>query len=51
MKIAIVHEWFVNYAGSEKGLEQILKIYSDADLYSVIDFLPDTGRWFIFKKP
>ena len=33
MKIAIVHEWFDSYAGSEKVLEQMLKVYPKADLF------------------
>ncbi|MDO4921253.1 MAG: glycosyltransferase family 4 protein [Phascolarctobacterium sp.] len=51
MKIAIVHEWFDTYAGSEKVLEQILSIYPDADLYAVVDFLPNEKRDFIQMKP
>jgi len=50
MKIAIVHEWFDTYAGSEKVLEQILNVYPEADLYSVVDFLPDGKRGFIKEK-
>ena len=50
MKIAIVHEWLVNYAGSERVLEQILNIYPDADLFSLIDFLPENERGFIKNK-
>ena len=51
MKIAIVHEWFVNYAGSEKLLEQILSLYPEADIYSLIDFLPLDKRDSIQNKP
>ena len=51
MKIAIVHEWFVNYAGSEKLLEQILRLYPEADIYSIVDFLPSDKRDFILNKP
>lgn len=50
MKIAIVHEWFVSYAGSEKVVEQILKIFPDADLFSLVDFLPEGKRGFILNK-
>ena len=35
MKIAIVHEWFDTYAGSEKVLEQILNVYPEADLSKI----------------
>lgn len=50
MKIAIIHEWFDSYAGSEKVLEQMLKVYPEADLYAVVDFLPKDKRNFIQNK-
>lgn len=46
-RIAVVHEWLVNCAGSEKVLEQILLMYPQADLYSVVDFLPEGERGFL----
>lgn len=51
MKVAIVHEWFINHAGSEKVVEQILKCYPEADLFALVDFLPPTERKFIMNKP
>lgn len=52
MKIAIVHDWLVTYAGAERVLEQLLLYYPDADLFSVIDFLPQKDRSFLQdKKP
>lgn len=50
MKIAIVHEWFDTYAGSEKVLEQMLNVYPEADLFAVVDFLPKDKRGFIKDK-
>lgn len=50
MKVAIVHEWFVNYAGSEKVVEQMLNVFPEADLFSLVDFLPDDERGFIANK-
>lgn len=44
MKIAIVHDWLVTYAGAEKVLASMLKIWPQADLFSVIDFLSDEDR-------
>jgi glycosyltransferase involved in cell wall biosynthesis len=41
LKVAIVHDWLVTYAGAERVLEQILACYPDADLFSVVDFLDD----------
>ncbi|MGC1308262.1 MAG: glycosyltransferase [Phormidesmis sp.] len=50
-KIAIVHEWFTSHAGSEKVVEQILTLYPQADLYSLVDFLPEPLRHIIQHKP
>ncbi len=47
MKIAIVHEWLVNYAGSERVLEQMLLCCPSADVFSLVDFVPDAERHFL----
>lgn len=47
VKIAIVHDWLVNYAGGEKVLEQMLRMYPEADLYSLVDFVPEEQRGFL----
>lgn len=44
MKIAIVHDWLVTYAGAERALEQILHCFPEADLFAVIDFFSDEQR-------
>lgn len=36
MKVAIVHYWLVTYAGAKRVLEQMLKIWPRADLFSII---------------
>ncbi|MFB4159247.1 glycosyltransferase family 4 protein [Geomicrobium sp. JSM 1781026] len=51
MKVAIVHDWLTTYAGSEKVVEQLLRIYPNADLFSIVDFLDDSQRSFIMNKP
>ncbi|OGO62031.1 MAG: glycosyl transferase family 1 [Chloroflexi bacterium RBG_19FT_COMBO_49_13] len=50
-KIALVHDWFTVYTGSERVVEQILNLYPDADLFSLVDFLPKEQRGFIQDKP
>ena len=50
MKIAVVCDWLVTYAGAEKVLEQILNIFPEADLFAVVDLLPENQRDFIQKK-
>jgi glycosyltransferase involved in cell wall biosynthesis len=49
-KVAIVHDWLTGYAGGEKVLEQMLIIWPEADLFSVVDFLTDEQRFFIQGK-
>jgi hypothetical protein len=39
-----VHDWLAAYAGSEKVVEQILQLFPHADLYSVVDFFPESQR-------
>lgn len=50
MKIAIVHDWLVTYAGAERVLEQMINVYPEADIYSVVDFLDEKDRSFIKQK-
>lgn len=50
LRVAVVHEWLVNHAGSEKVVEEILKIYPQADLFSVVDFLKPHERGFLQGK-
>jgi glycosyltransferase involved in cell wall biosynthesis len=35
MKVAIIHYWFISRRGGEKVVESILKIYPDADIYTL----------------
>ncbi|QUX90649.1 glycosyl transferase family 1 [Marinomonas sp. A3A] len=44
MKIAIVHDWFVNPGGAENVIQSIIDIFPDADLFSVVDFFDDEQR-------
>lgn len=47
MKVAIVHEWLVNYSGSERVVEQMLHCFPEADLFATVDFLEPGERWFL----
>lgn len=49
MKTAIVHEWFVNYAGSERVVESFVNIFPEADVFALVDFLNDEQREKILK--
>lgn len=44
MKVAIVHDWLVVNAGAEKVLKQIVDLYTDSDIFSLVDFLDDKQR-------
>ncbi|HZF67849.1 MAG TPA: glycosyltransferase [Gemmatirosa sp.] len=46
-RVALVHDWLVTYAGSERVLEQMLAVLPQADLFSVVDFVPDEERGFL----
>lgn len=50
MKIAIVCDWLVIYAGAEKVLEQMLNAFPDADLFALVDFIEPSKRGFIKNK-
>ena len=44
MKIAIVHDWFVNPGGAEQVIKAILELYPEADVFSIVDFFSDSNR-------
>ena len=33
LKVAVVHDWLVNYGGAERVVETILEIFPQADIY------------------
>jgi glycosyltransferase involved in cell wall biosynthesis len=51
LRVAVVHDWLVTYAGAERVLEAMLRVLPQAELYSLIDFLPEGKRGFILDKP
>ena len=51
LRVAIVHDWLVTYAGSERVVEQLVALFPDADVYSLADFLSDADRRFLAGKP
>src|SRR5690348_4525110 len=46
-RVAIVHECIAGYFGSERVLEQILRLYPTADVFCVADFVPPNERAFL----
>ena len=51
MRVALVHEWLESYAGSERVLEQLIACFPQADLFALVDFVPEAARGFLAGKP
>lgn len=49
-RIAIVHDWLVSYGGAERFLADLLDLFPDADVFSVVDFLKEEDRWIVHNK-
>jgi glycosyltransferase involved in cell wall biosynthesis len=47
MRVAIIHEWLSTYGGSERVTEEFLRLYPDADLFTIVDFFPEHLRRFL----
>ena len=44
MSVAIVHDWLDTWRGGENVLAEIVRLYPDASLFALVDFLPDAMR-------
>lgn len=50
MRVAIVCDWLITYAGAERVLEQLLQLFPEADLFSIVDFINKGEREFLLNK-
>lgn len=50
MKVAIVHDWLVNYGGAERVVEAFLRIFPDADIFTLVYDEKKMGRIFPKEK-
>ena len=50
MKTAIVCDWLVTPGGAEKVLGELIACFPDADLFAVVDFMPQDQRHFLRNK-
>lgn len=50
LSIACVADWLVTYAGAERVMSEMLKVFPKSDLFSVIDFLSDESRVYFLGK-
>ncbi|MCE3237213.1 MAG: pimB [Gammaproteobacteria bacterium] len=51
MKTAIICDWLITYAGSERLLGELIQCFPNADLFAVVDFIPPGERGFLQDKP
>lgn len=49
-KLALVHEWLSIIAGSEKVVGELLALYPNADLFTLVDFFTDEDRKLLHGK-
>lgn len=50
MKVAIVHDWLVNYGGAERVVEALLSIYPEADIFTLVYDEKKMGKIFPKEK-
>ena len=50
MRIAIITDWLTTYAGAERVVEQMIACYPQADVFAVVDFVPEAQRGFLQGK-
>ena len=44
MRVAFVHDWLDTWGGSEQVLAEMLAMFPQADLFTLVDFLPEPQR-------
>jgi glycosyltransferase involved in cell wall biosynthesis len=50
-RVGLVHDWLPVYAGAERVLEQMIRVFPESKLYSLIDFVPEEQRSFLQGHP
>lgn len=50
VKIAIVHDWFIQRGGAELCIKEMLHIFPQADIYALFDFFSTHDRAFILSN-
>ncbi len=51
MRVAVVHDWLVAYGGAERTLARILECYPQAEVFTLVDFMPAGKRGFLGDRP
>ncbi|WP_336222228.1 glycosyltransferase family 4 protein [Citrobacter amalonaticus] len=50
LNIGIVAEWLITWAGAEKVIGECVRLFPEAQLYSVVDFLSENNRALLNNK-
>ncbi|RLL20076.1 glycosyltransferase family 4 protein [Klebsiella pneumoniae] len=50
LNVGIVADWFITYAGSEKVVAELIKVFPSSEIYSIVDFLSDENKAFFQNK-
>ena len=50
MKVAVIHDWLVVNGGAEKVLEEVLFLFKDAEVFTLVDFLPVESRAWLGER-
>lgn len=50
LKVAIVHDWLVNYGGAERVVEEFLKVFPQAEIYTLVYDKKKMGKFFPPEK-
>jgi glycosyltransferase involved in cell wall biosynthesis len=49
--VAIVHDWLDTWRGGERVLAEILNLYPQAEIFTLVDFLPESERGPLARIP
>lgn len=50
LRVAVVHDFFYTYAGAERVVEQLIKLFPHCSVFGVLDFLHEDDRGFLRGK-
>ena len=51
LRVAIVHEWLETFAGSERVFAELVACFPKADLFTLVDVMPEATRGFLGGRP
>jgi glycosyltransferase involved in cell wall biosynthesis len=50
LRVALVHDWLDSWGGAENVLVELLRLFPDADLHTLIDVMPAASRYRLGAK-